>query len=437
MNNTKKHVQVDENSKNIIPLQHICFVIKFLRRIGYIENQFKPRIIDFYMLPFLLDEKIYHIGIDIDYAYTFSSDNHDKLQEYDMIDFIKSFKDISPKLIISEVYYVGKTIYDEYKRQEINKFSDPKFTTFIQEELFGKNGKDEDETGFLEVLENFEATKQKLTDDYIKNKIKESHSRKSSKRSPKSGVIKDTKKGSKESYQKIPAWISCPICIYINDEEYAFYKGGILESDGLPIEESYLEIVGAPFFDDSNSYSHWCLKQCPICKTYYLWEFEYEYLVNGSEDDYTLTRLSETQGKKYYKKVMTIIKKNEEYFIKKCQSYAEHLDDPDFLDERALDNIIDDISYGVLKGFDISFIIPSLLFTLAFKSHLTNKNYDKNIGKSVSFLLKYEYSNNSKEKIKILLDEMKNFIEKNDKNKISKAFFNLMKSLEDDFSELT
>lgn len=43
------------------------------------------------------------------------------------------------------------------------------------------------------------------------------------------------------------------------------------------------------------------LLQCPDCGQYYLFESDYEYLVNGSEDEQTLTRLSEEQASGYLK----------------------------------------------------------------------------------------------------------------------------------------
>jgi len=41
------------------------------------------------------------------------------------------------------------------------------------------------------------------------------------------------------------------------------------------------------------------LRQCPLCKTIYLYTTDYEYLVNGSEDEQTLTRLAPAEAEKY------------------------------------------------------------------------------------------------------------------------------------------
>lgn len=41
------------------------------------------------------------------------------------------------------------------------------------------------------------------------------------------------------------------------------------------------------------------LQRCPACGTYYLYETDYEYLVNGSEDEQTLTRLTDETAARY------------------------------------------------------------------------------------------------------------------------------------------
>ncbi len=41
--------------------------------------------------------------------------------------------------------------------------------------------------------------------------------------------------------------------------------------------------------------------------TYYHWNFDYEYLVNGTEDEITLKRLKESEVPKWMKKVEDII----------------------------------------------------------------------------------------------------------------------------------
>jgi hypothetical protein len=102
-------------------------------------------------------------------------------------------------------------------------------------------------------------------------------------------------------------WEKCMICNPIPDKSYAFWKGNELESGGIEPNASLLEIVGAPHFDDGTGYRHWCIKRCPNCKTFYHWIFDYEYLVNGTEDEITLTRLNEKEEKKWLKEVNNIL----------------------------------------------------------------------------------------------------------------------------------
>ena len=41
------------------------------------------------------------------------------------------------------------------------------------------------------------------------------------------------------------------------------------------------------------------LQQCPQCATYYLYRTDYEFLVNGSEDEEELTRLTDEAAAEY------------------------------------------------------------------------------------------------------------------------------------------
>jgi len=48
------------------------------------------------------------------------------------------------------------------------------------------------------------------------------------------------------------------------------------------------------------------LKQCAACGTYYLYETDYEYLVNGSEDEEVLTRLKEEEARELLREATLI-----------------------------------------------------------------------------------------------------------------------------------
>lgn len=92
-------------------------------------------------------------------------------------------------------------------------------------------------------------------------------------------------------------WQTCSICREIPDRCRAFWKGGEKTTDTIPPAVSRLAVVGAPFYNQDTSHSNWCLLRCPQCGTCYDWDFEYEYLVNGSEDDLNVTRLSPADGR--------------------------------------------------------------------------------------------------------------------------------------------
>ena len=82
---------------------------------------------------------------------------------------------------------------------------------------------------------------------------------------------------------------SCKICASLSDHEYATQKYGWEESNTyLPAASNQLVIVKdfQPFSSRKKQ-----IQQCPECGTYYLYLTDYEYLVNGSEDEESLIRL--------------------------------------------------------------------------------------------------------------------------------------------------
>jgi len=89
----------------------------------------------------------------------------------------------------------------------------------------------------------------------------------------------------------------CNVCSQLSDCEYARQKYGWEENDThLPDAASSLITVREVKSESSRSL---ILKQCPRCSTYYLYEMDYEYLSNGSEDEQTLTRISEDDARQY------------------------------------------------------------------------------------------------------------------------------------------
>jgi len=89
----------------------------------------------------------------------------------------------------------------------------------------------------------------------------------------------------------------CPICSTLVDEEYAYQKYGADDGNTcLPAAADQLTILRdfAPYSSRKLQ-----LRQCPECAQYYLYRSDYEYLVNGSEDEEFLTRLSADQAAEY------------------------------------------------------------------------------------------------------------------------------------------
>lgn len=87
---------------------------------------------------------------------------------------------------------------------------------------------------------------------------------------------------------------ACEICSKLSDVETSFYKYGWDDMDRpLPAEASRLEPVG-PIDSYERERNH--LRRCPVCGTYYHYTWSYEYLVNGSEDEEVLTRLTPEQA---------------------------------------------------------------------------------------------------------------------------------------------
>ena len=82
----------------------------------------------------------------------------------------------------------------------------------------------------------------------------------------------------------------CPICTTLADRESATQKFGWPENDtALPPAIQQLAI--ARDFRPGSERKRQIL-QCPRCGTCYLYETDYEYLTNGTEDEQTLVRLT-------------------------------------------------------------------------------------------------------------------------------------------------
>lgn len=83
---------------------------------------------------------------------------------------------------------------------------------------------------------------------------------------------------------------SCPVCADLKDRELASQKFGWEQNDThFPPAASRLIVVRDIRPGEARAKQIW---QCPECRTFYLYESDYEYLVNGSEDNQSLTRLT-------------------------------------------------------------------------------------------------------------------------------------------------
>ncbi len=86
----------------------------------------------------------------------------------------------------------------------------------------------------------------------------------------------------------------CEICARLRDREHAYSKYGWPDHDvDLPEEAWRLELVHDLGSEGDRLRQIW---RCPLCGTRYLYRTDYEYLVNGTEDETSLTRLSAEQA---------------------------------------------------------------------------------------------------------------------------------------------
>jgi hypothetical protein len=89
----------------------------------------------------------------------------------------------------------------------------------------------------------------------------------------------------------------CSICSQLADYEWARQKYGREEEDTfLPDAANSFKLVKDLKPNRSRRLE---LHQCPQCQTYYLYKTDYEFLATGSEDDQTLTRLTDEQAATY------------------------------------------------------------------------------------------------------------------------------------------
>ena len=82
--------------------------------------------------------------------------------------------------------------------------------------------------------------------------------------------------------------VDCPVCGSLGASESAFSKYGWPADDVpmAPAAASLVTIAGSRGGGRGEE-----LQQCPACGRFFHWMLSYEFLVNGSEDEETLTRI--------------------------------------------------------------------------------------------------------------------------------------------------
>ena len=92
----------------------------------------------------------------------------------------------------------------------------------------------------------------------------------------------------------------CSICSKLLGEERATQKYGWPEVETtLPPEAGALEVIRDFRPYDTRKLQ---LQRCTQCGTYYLYRTDYEYLVNGSEDEEFLRRLTGEEAAEYLRR---------------------------------------------------------------------------------------------------------------------------------------
>ncbi len=93
---------------------------------------------------------------------------------------------------------------------------------------------------------------------------------------------------------------NCTICSKLKDREYTFTKY-LSDYSTPPLPDAAARLVVVIDMNPGSSRAS-RLMRCPECGTYYLYESDYEYLVNGTEDEEFLTRLTDEQAGEYLSK---------------------------------------------------------------------------------------------------------------------------------------
>ena len=159
-------------------------------------------------------------------------------------------------------------------------------------------------------------------------------------------------------------WQTCSICKTIPERSRAFWKGGEQQENNLPPSMDLFKIVGEPLYDTSTSYSNNCLMQCPECQTYYDWDFEYEFLIGGSEDEINMTRLSHAEGEKRARAILKDVEAHKAQFAEQAPQHVDALRHAPREPER-LKAAADFFFREAYTGGDLAVALPEILRALS------------------------------------------------------------------------
>jgi hypothetical protein len=90
---------------------------------------------------------------------------------------------------------------------------------------------------------------------------------------------------------------ACEICYHLADVEFSFVKYAHEEDTELlpAAAEKLVRLENSQVSDKDRRQ----FRRCPICGTFYLYKFTYEYLATGSEDEEELTRATPTEARRF------------------------------------------------------------------------------------------------------------------------------------------
>lgn len=115
----------------------------------------------------------------------------------------------------------------------------------------------------------------------------------------------------------------CEICSELSGVERSFEKYGWPDQT-QPMEPAASRLEPAESIEGYDKERHH-VKRCPLCGTYYQYDLTYEYLVNGSEDEETLKRLTPTEARRFL---------DEETYNALIQKMGRNLNSPDVMARR-------------------------------------------------------------------------------------------------------